>query len=48
VGLDNEVALAWLDDALRQAFKAGKPELWACLEAVMDEVLLLSHKNRLS
>ena len=39
-GVDNEVCLAWLEGALRQAFKDSKPQLWAYLEAVMDEVLL--------
>jgi hypothetical protein len=39
VNADNEEVLAWLDDAMRQAFELGKPELWAYLEAVMEEVL---------
>ena len=38
-GVDNEACLAWLDDALSQAFEQRRPELWAYLEAVMDEVL---------
>ncbi|MDQ4127753.1 MAG: hypothetical protein M3151_07385 [Actinomycetota bacterium] len=36
---DNEACLEWLDDALNLAFEQRKPELWAYLEAVMDEVL---------
>jgi hypothetical protein len=35
---DNEACLAWLDGALERAFEDGKPELWAYLEAVMEEV----------
>jgi hypothetical protein len=31
--------LAWLEDALRQAFELRRPELWAYLEAVLEEVL---------
>ena len=38
-GVDNEVCLVWLEGALRQAFEDRQPELWAYLEAVMDEVL---------
>ncbi len=38
-GVDNEVCLAWLDGALGQAFENRQPELWAYLEAVMEEVL---------
>ena len=38
--MDNEAALAWLEDALAYAFTRGRPELWAYLEAVVDEVLL--------
>jgi hypothetical protein len=38
-GVDNEVCLGWLEDALKEAFEDSKPELWAYLEAVMEEVL---------
>lgn len=38
-GVDNEVCLAWLEGALGQAFENRQPELWAYLEAVMEEVL---------
>jgi len=44
-GVDNEACLAWLDRALSQAFKQGRPELWAYLEAVMDEVLFEIDSN---
>ena len=37
--VDNEAGLAWLEDALAYAFTRGRPELWAYLEAVMEEVL---------
>ena len=37
--MDNEACLTWLDGALEQAFERRKPELWAYLEAVMDEVV---------
>ena len=40
VKLDNDASLAWLEDALAYAFMQRRPELWAYLEAVMDEVLL--------
>lgn len=39
VNVDNEVTLAWLDSALGWAFMEGKPELWAYLEVVLEEVL---------
>ena len=39
VSEDNEARLAWLEGALDCAFVQRKPELWAYLEAVMDEVL---------
>ncbi len=39
VSEDNEDRLAWLEGALGYAFVQRKPELWAYLEAVMDEVL---------
>ena len=39
VSEDNEARLAWLEGALDYAFVQRKPELWAYLEAVMDEVL---------
>jgi hypothetical protein len=39
VGVDNEATLAWLEDTLAYAFMQRRPELWAYLEAVMDEVL---------
>ena len=38
-GVNNEACLTWLEDALNQAFEQGSPELWAYLEAVMDEVV---------
>jgi hypothetical protein len=38
--MDEDTAtLAWLEDALRQAFELRRPELWAYLEAVLEEVL---------
>ena len=37
-GVDNEACLRWLERALQEAFEQRKPELWAYLEAVMDEV----------
>jgi hypothetical protein len=37
-GVDNEACLEWLDSTLQEAFEQQKPELWAYLEAVMDEV----------
>jgi hypothetical protein len=40
LSVDNEAALAWLEDALAYAFMQRRPELWAYLEAVIDEVLL--------
>ena len=36
---EGTAALAWLEDALRQAFELRRPELWAYLEAVLEEVL---------
>ena len=36
---DDTATLAWLEDALRQAFKLRRPELWAYLEAVLEEVV---------
>jgi hypothetical protein len=39
VSMDNEARLAWLESALDYAFVQRKPELWAYLEAVIDEVL---------
>ncbi len=39
VSEDNEASLAWLEGALDYAFVQRKPEFWAYLEAVMDEVL---------
>ena len=38
MSVDNEACVAWLDGALRRALEDGKPELWAYLEAVMEEV----------
>jgi hypothetical protein len=38
LSLDNEAALAWLNDALGRALEDDRPELLAYLEAVMDEV----------
>jgi hypothetical protein len=37
-GVDNEACLGWLEGALQGAFEQRKPQLWAYLEAVMDEV----------
>jgi hypothetical protein len=39
VSVDNEARLAWLEGALDYAFVQRKPELWAYLEAVLEEVL---------
>ncbi len=39
VGENNEARLAWLEGALDYAFVQRKLELWAYLEAVMEEVL---------
>ena len=39
VSTDNDAVLTWLESAMRHAFTQGRPELWAYLEAVMDEVL---------
>ena len=39
VSADNESRLTWLEGALDYAFVQRRPELWAYLEAVMDEVL---------
>ena len=39
VSADNEARLAWLEGALDYAFVQRKPELWAYLEAVLEEVL---------
>jgi hypothetical protein len=39
VSADNEARLVWLESALDYAFAQHKPDLWAYLEAVMDEVL---------
>jgi hypothetical protein len=36
---DDTATLAWLEDALRQAFELRRPELWGYLEAVLEEVL---------
>jgi hypothetical protein len=36
---DEYATLAWLEDALAQAFELRRPELWAYLEAVLEEVL---------
>ena len=36
---DDSATLAWLEDALREAFELRRPELWAYLEAVLEEVL---------
>jgi hypothetical protein len=38
-GVNNEKTLAWLEGALEYAFMERRPELWAYLEAVLDEVL---------
>ena len=39
VSEDNEARLAWMEGALDYAFVQRKPELWAYLEAVIEEVL---------
>lgn len=39
VSVDSKARLAWLDEALAYAFAHSKPELWAYLEAVKDDVL---------
>ena len=39
VSADNEVGLAWLENALEHAFARGQMVLVAYLEEVMDEVL---------
>jgi hypothetical protein len=39
IGVDNEKVLAWLEGALEHAFAQRRPELWAYLEAVLEEVL---------
>jgi hypothetical protein len=39
VSADNEARLAWLEGALDYAFVQRKQELWAYLEAVINEVL---------
>jgi hypothetical protein len=39
VKVDNEAGLAWLEGALAYAFAHRRADLWAYLEAVMDEVL---------
>ncbi len=39
VSAENEARLAWLEQALDHAFVQRKPDLWAYLEAVMDEVI---------
>jgi hypothetical protein len=38
LNVDNEAGLAWLEDALAYAFTHRRPELWAYLEAGMDDV----------
>ena len=39
LSVNTEAGLAWLDDALSYAFAHSRPQLWAYLEAVMDDVL---------
>jgi hypothetical protein len=39
IGVDNEKAEAWLEDALENAFTQGQLELVAYLEAVFEDVL---------
>ena len=39
MSVDTDASLAWLEGALDYAFVQRKPELWAYLEAVLDEVL---------
>ena len=39
MSVDTDASLAWLEGALDYAFVQHKPELWAYLEAVLDEVL---------
>jgi hypothetical protein len=38
-GVNNEASLAWLDRALEYALENRKPELYAYLEVVREEVL---------
>ncbi len=37
--VDNDAVLAWLEDALAYAFAHSRPELWAYLKAVMEDVV---------
>jgi hypothetical protein len=39
MSVDTDASLAWLEGALDYAFVQHKPELWAYLEAVLDDVL---------
>jgi len=39
MSVDNEKTLVWLEGALQYAFMERRAELWAYLEAVLDEVL---------
>jgi hypothetical protein len=39
LSVDNESGLAWLEEALVYAFAHSRPQLWAYLEAVMDDFL---------
>ena len=39
MSVDTDASLAWLEGALDYAFVQRKPELWAYLEAVLDDVL---------
>ncbi len=39
LSVNSEAHLAWLEDALSYAFAHSRPELWAYLEAVMDDVM---------
>ena len=39
MSVDTDASLEWLEGALDYAFVQHKPELWAYLEAVLDEVL---------
>ena len=45
-GVDNESCLTWLDGALEQAFRRRKPELYAYLEAALEEVLFETGSQR--
>jgi hypothetical protein len=41
VSTDNDAVLTWLESAMRHAFTQGRPELWAYLEAIMEDVMFV-------